>query len=141
MSSRIFWDTNLFIYLLEGKDARARQALALHDAMTARGDQLFTSALALAELLVKPQELGLEADVRRLEQAVRASARILGFDQRHCRAFATIRCLRGIHSADAVHLACAAIEGMDLFVTGDARLHGKRVEGIQFIVPLERVPL
>lgn len=30
---------------------------------------------------------------------------------------------------------------MDLFITSDARLQGKHIEGIQFIVPLTRVPI
>jgi hypothetical protein len=38
-------------------------------------------------------------------------------------------------------LACAANASVDLFVTNDERLQGKHVDGIQFIVPLERVPI
>jgi hypothetical protein len=46
-----------------------------------------------------------------------------------------------LRAADAIQLACAASAGVDLFVTNDNRLHGKHVSGIQFIVPLELVPL
>jgi len=35
--------------------------------------------------------------------------------------------------ADAVHLACAASAGMDLFLTGDGDLQKLYVPGIQFI--------
>jgi hypothetical protein len=38
-------------------------------------------------------------------------------------------------------LASAASAAADLFVTNDARLQGKHVPGIQFIVPLNRVPI
>jgi predicted nucleic acid-binding protein len=51
----------------------------------------------------------------------------------------TIRSTTSIKGPDAVHLACASEARIDLFVTNDNRLQGKRVEGIQFIVPLTRV--
>jgi hypothetical protein len=30
---------------------------------------------------------------------------------------------------------------VDLFITNDTRLHAQHVEGLQFIVPLDRAPL
>ena len=52
--TRVFWDTNLFVYLLEG-GAFAARVRALRARMLERGDQLVTSALTLGELLVKPR--------------------------------------------------------------------------------------
>ncbi|MGH9468571.1 MAG: type II toxin-antitoxin system VapC family toxin [Terriglobales bacterium] len=138
--SRIFWDTNIFVYLFEGSDERAERARQLRTAMLRRGDQLLTSALALAELLVKPVERGDEAICTRYEQAVQNTAIVLPFAPEQARTFAQLRSGR-IRPPDAVHLACAATAGVDLFVTSDARLQSVRVAGIQFIVPLERVPL
>ena len=40
-------------------------------------------------------------------------------------------------SPDAIHLACAATAGTDLFLTNDHKLVGKIVPGIQFIAGLE----
>jgi len=54
--SRIFWDTNLFIYLYEGLGAPADRLVALRERIVQRRDQLFTSALTLGEILVKPVE-------------------------------------------------------------------------------------
>jgi len=42
---------------------------------------------------------------------------------------------------DAIQLACAGSHGVDLFVTNDVRFHGKQVDGIQFITPIDRVPI
>jgi predicted nucleic acid-binding protein len=56
--SRIFWDTNLFIYLFEGRSPLFDRVVKLPGAMLERGDQLVTSALTLGEVLVKPVELG-----------------------------------------------------------------------------------
>ncbi len=56
--SRIFWDTNLFIYLLEGHGSLGKRVVDLRRSMLSRGDQLLTSALTLGEVLVKPMEQG-----------------------------------------------------------------------------------
>ncbi len=52
--SRIFWDTNLFIYLWEGSGKLSSQILTLRNRMLTRGDELFTSGITLGEILVKP---------------------------------------------------------------------------------------
>lgn len=139
--SRIFWDTNIFIYLLEGAGERAQRARSLRLAMRQRGDQLFTSALALGELLVKPMAAGAVAECLFYERTIASAATVLGFDHGHARIFADIRRSGVIRGPDAVHLACAAAVGMDLFITGDARLQGRNIPGIQFIVDMDRAPL
>lgn len=42
---------------------------------------------------------------------------------------------------DPLKFACAASARVDLFITNDSRLSGKIIDGIQFIVPLDRAPL
>ena len=52
--SRIFWDTNLFVYLIEEQATRPRRAeavAALRRRMIERGDELLTSTLTLDDLL------------------------------------------------------------------------------------------
>ncbi len=56
--SRIFWDTNLFIYLFEGSAAFGGQVASLREKMLRRGDRLVTSTLTLGEVLVKPIKEG-----------------------------------------------------------------------------------
>ena len=56
--SRIFWDTNIYIYLYEDSGAFSKKAAALRSRMFERGDQLLTSALTMGEILVKPMEEG-----------------------------------------------------------------------------------
>src|SRR5882672_2627027 len=55
--TRVFWDTNLFVYLLEG-GAFAPRVRHVRSRMLERGDHLVTSALTLGELLVKPRAAG-----------------------------------------------------------------------------------
>ncbi len=56
--SKVFWDTNLFVYLLEDKGKYAEQVIAVHQWMIEREDQLLTSTLTIGEVLVKPLEVG-----------------------------------------------------------------------------------
>lgn len=48
--SRIFWDTNLFIYLFEEFGVLSDRVRAIRSSMLDRGDQLLTSTLTLGEL-------------------------------------------------------------------------------------------
>ena len=139
--SRVFWDTNLFIYLFEDYGPLSKTTAALRTKMLARGDQLLTSTLTLGEILVKPMEQGDMQLCSRYETAITAAALILPFDAKAARIYASLRSDRALRPPDAIQLACAAAAGIDLLVTNDARLQRKQVDGIQFIVPLERVPM
>lgn len=139
--SRIFWDTNLFIYLIEDRGVRAKQVAALRQRMIERGDDLLTSALTLGEVLVKPMDTGDTDLMRRYEQAIELSATIVPFDLRAAPKFAEIRQDRSIRAPDAIQLACASAANTDLFITNDDRLSKKNVQGIHFIQPLEKVML
>src|SRR5438309_9234725 len=139
--SRIFWDTNIFIYLLEGYGPVSGRAIALRQAMLVRGDQLLTSTLTLGEVLVKPIERGESELYRKYEAAILETSLVIPFDVKAAGIYAALRCDRSLRAPDAIQLACAAGAGVDLFITNDARLQSKQVEGIEFIVPLERAPL
>jgi predicted nucleic acid-binding protein len=139
--SRVFWDTNLFIYFLEGNNQLSVDTRRLRKSMLARGDQLLTSAITLGEVLVKPLERGDRALCSQYEEAIAKTAALLPFDGKAAWKYAAIRLDRSLRAPDAVQLACAASASVDLFVTNDRRLQGKRVDGIQFIVALDQVPL
>jgi len=139
--SRIFWDTNLFIYLLEGVGNLAKRTRGLRQNMLERGDQLLTSTLTLGEVLVKPLERKDEQLAQKYEEAILGASQLLRFDAEAARIYAALRSDRSLEAPDAIQLACAAAAGVDLFITNDARLQAKHVEGIQFIVSLDRAPL
>lgn len=135
--SRIFWDTNLFIYLFEGGPLSER-VVELRQRMLDRGDELFTSTLTLGEILVKPAEAGDAPLGRRYEEAIASTATLLPFARETALKYADIRRDRSIRAPDAIQLACAASARIDLFITNDDRLATKVVVGIQFIQSLER---
>ncbi len=134
--SRVFWDTNLFVYLFEDKSERAEQVVSLRQRMIERNDELLTSTLTLGEILVKPLEAGDQTLARHYEQAITSTATVLPFDQAAAYSFALVRLDHSIQPADAVQLACASVAGVDLFITNDRRLVRKVVPGIHFIQSL-----
>lgn len=56
--ARIFWDTNLFIYLFEHNPEWSPRVVQLRQRMLERGDELLTSYLTVGEALTKPKEAG-----------------------------------------------------------------------------------
>lgn len=134
--TRVFWDTNLFVYLLEG-GSFASKVRALRARMLERGDQLVTSALTLGELLVKPRAES-EGAARDHESVLRRIALVVPFDAECANRYAAIRADRTIKAPDAFQLACAVVAGVDLFITNDDRLSRKQVPGVKFITALDR---
>jgi predicted nucleic acid-binding protein len=139
--SRIFWDTNLFIYLWEDYGTLSQAVEELRAKMLRRGDQLVTSTLTLAEILVKPTVAGNTELCRKYEEAISRVALLVPLDAKVAKLYASIRRDRLLKAPDVIQLASAASVGTDLFVTNDGHLQGKLVSGIQFIVPLDRVPI
>ena len=139
--SRVFWDTNLFIYLFEDYGALSQAVGQLRSKMLTRGDQLLTSTLTLGEILVKPTERNDSELCRKYEHAISAAASMIPFDVKAAKIYAALRSERSLKAPDAIQLACAANANVDLFITNNDRLHSRRVDGIQFIVPLARVPI
>ena len=139
--SKIFWDTNLFIYLLEDKGELTEKVVSLRRRMIERNDELLSSTLTLGEILVKPMEEGNELLLQRYERALSTNVTMVSFDQNAARIFAAVRSDSTVRPPDAIQLACASAAGVDLFITNDKRLSRKVVPGIQFIQSLETTML
>lgn len=138
---KIFFDTNIFIYLFEGLEPNRSRLLEIRRRMIERGDRIVTSAMTLGEVLVKPTKLGQTSLIEQYDRAIRSTAEIISFDAQVSWRYASLRSTHNIRNADAIQLACAAHSGVDLFMTNDRALHKLDVPGIGFIAPLERVPL
>ncbi len=136
--SRIYWDTMLFIYWLEHHPRYASEIERILSRMESRGDRLCTSTFGLGELLVGVKQ----RDDRRLAEVIRTAMRpphveLLPFDAAAADHYADIRVRLRTKPADAIHLACAASAGVDLFLTNDAALARLDVPGIRFIAGLD----
>jgi predicted nucleic acid-binding protein len=138
--SRIFFDTNLFIYMFEGQEPYRTRMLEIRKRMMDRSDRLVTSAMTLGEVLVKPTKLGQTSLIEQYDRAIRSTSEVVSFDAQVAWRYASLRATHTLRSADAIQLACAAHSGVDLFITNDVQLQKLNVPGIGFIAPLERVP-
>jgi uncharacterized protein len=132
--SRIYWDTMLFIYLLEGHPQHSSRVGYLLQRAYERGDSLCTSYLAVGELLAGAKQSPDPAKERIIRSSLdEMGFKYLPFDAGAVQPFSELRAKEKLKAADAIHLACAASAGIDLFLTGDKQLMRLHVPGIHFI--------
>src|SRR3981189_627969 len=111
--SRVFWDTDLFIYLFEDYGMLSKAVGQLRSKMLDRGDQLLTSTLTLGEMGVRRNQRGDSDLCRKYEHAICAASALISFDVKASTtsgrpAFESI-----ITTFGAVQLACAASANVD----------------------------
>lgn len=138
MTSRVYWDTMLFIYWIEDRPDYADTINRILARMETKGDRLCSSAFGVGEVLAGALKRG----DRSLTGTIRTTMRppnveLLPFDAAAAEHYAQIRARHGARAPDAIHLACAAAAGVDLFLTNDARLARLDVPGIRFIAGLD----
>ena len=133
--SRIYWDTMLFIYLVEGHPAYFSRVQDLLDRSFRRKDLLFTSYFALGEIMAGAEKSPNPQKAASIRQTIEEmDFSFLPFDAGAVSPFSRLRAREQIKAPDAIQLACAASAGIDLFLTGDKQLMRLDVPGIQFIV-------
>jgi predicted nucleic acid-binding protein len=139
--ARVFWDTNLFIYLFEKNGEWSPRVIELRRRMLTRRDELLTSYLTVGEVITKPRQMN-NAMLERsyLNFFSCGSVELVGFGLAAAQRYGEIRIRERIRPADAIQLACAAAARTDLFVTNDNRLSGLLVSGVTFVTCIERVP-
>jgi predicted nucleic acid-binding protein len=135
---RIFWDTNLFIYLMEANPEFGPRVRDIYTEMQRRGDFLLANAVVLSEILVGPYKASDLAAAKKVEAFFSSPGiAILPYPTEAARIFAKLRASEGVKSIDALHLASAAHAGVDLFLTHDRRLNKLAIPGIRFIASLD----
>jgi predicted nucleic acid-binding protein len=139
--SKIFWDTNLFIYLFERNPEFSDKTIALRVRMKERDDELLTSSLTLGEVQVLPLKIGEIDTARRYRQAILQTSKVIPFGDEAADFYAQIREKTTVRGPDAIQLACAAAEGVEVFITNDTHLHRLHIPRIHFITSIDRAPL
>jgi len=136
--SRIYWDTMLFIYMLEDDPQFGPKVHRILRRMNDREDVLCTSVFAFAEVLtgsIKGRDPELAEDIRKYFRS--NEVELLPFTADMAERFAEIRGRNNLSEVDTIHLATAAYSRVDLFLTNDKRLHRLTVPGISFIAGLD----
>jgi predicted nucleic acid-binding protein len=124
LSGRIYLDTNIFIYALEGYPAFRAVLTALFEALDRGELTAVTSELTLAEVLVKPLlDHHAERQAAYL-QALQPSAslQIIPVSREMLITAARLRADTHLKLPDAIHVATAQLTGCDQFLTNDTRV-------------------
>jgi predicted nucleic acid-binding protein len=124
----------LFIYLLQDDPKFGERVRYLRTRSLARGDEICTSSLVIGEVLAGVHRDRTPADAVRVRDGIlSAGVRVLPFDLSASETFGKIRATHRTSASDSIHLACAAVAGIDLFLTGDKQLLKLHIPGIKFI--------
>jgi predicted nucleic acid-binding protein len=136
--SRIYWDTMLFVYWIEEHPEYDARIGEIHAAMDRRRDRLCTSVFTLGEVLTGPYKRAATDVVTQIREILRPPrVELLPFTAKTAEIYAQIRAENRVSPADAIHLACAAEAGVNLFLTNDRRLTGLVIPGIDFIAGMD----
>jgi predicted nucleic acid-binding protein len=137
---RIFWDTNLFVYLWE-RSVRTDQVEALINWQRQHEAELVTSTLTIGELLVHPLRQNRE-DLVDSYLASFSQLHVVPFDEPAAYAFAQLRARYArLGPPDAIQLGCASVAAVDLFITNDRRLARYTVPRVNTIRALADVKI
>ena len=137
MSGDSFWDTNLLIYWLDKPEEWAEPIYRLRQWHKENEIRIITSALSLAEILVRPIS-GENLERAREYLHLISEMGCLGFGPDEAWAFAEIRsAYPQIKPPDCIQLACAGVRGVDYFCTNDEALQRVSAKGVGKIIILK----
>lgn len=133
LSGRVYLDTNIFIYALEGYPTFRTVLTSLFDALDRHELSAVTSELTLMEALVKPF---LDRNVERQTAYMQilhpsASLQIVPVTRDILVTAARLRAETNLKLPDAIHVATAQFTGCAQFLTNDA--HVKTIPGLTIL--------
>lgn len=136
--SRIYWDSMLFIYWFEEHPQFGPRAGEIWNAMEARGDHVCSSVFTVGETLSGAYKRGADEAVSVMRNVfLSPRVELIPFTVETADRYALIRAKNRVRPADAIHLASAALAGVNLFLTNDRNLHRLVVPGIDFIAGMD----
>jgi len=136
--SRIYWDSNLFIYLHEGHPTFGPRVRRIYGEIVARNDTLCTSVFTVGEVLTMPLRMKDDAAVNAIsESMLSGEVELIPFTLAMAQRYGKIRAISSVKAADALHLATAIESRVSLFVTNDHQLQRLQVPEKPFTVGLD----
>ncbi len=121
---RVYLDTNVFIYAIEGYPAFANALDEFFGSIDAGELRAFTSELTLAEVLVRPLMDGNLEIQAAYQQALQSSEEfeVVPVSRDVLMEAARLRAVANLRLPDAIHGATAILSGCQTFLTNDRRL-------------------
>lgn len=136
--SRIYWDTNLFIYLHEGHPAFGPRVRRIYEELVSRNNTLCTSVFTVGEVLTMPLRMKDEAAINAISDSMLSGeVELIPFTLAMAQRYGRIRAVSSVKAADALHLATAIESKVNLFVTNDHQLQRLQVPEKPFTVGLD----
>ena len=136
--SRIYFDTMLFVYLIEDNPQYKPRVKSILGSIHHRRDTLCTSVFTVGEILTGAYKRAANDLATQIKEALRPpEVELLPFSLETSERYARIRAENRVSPADAIHLASAAQAGVNLFLTNDRSLPKLVVPGIDFIAGLD----
>ena len=136
--SRVYWDTMLFAYILEGNPVFGQPTLAAYEAFKRRGDTICTSVFTLGEILAGPRRVSNQMAYDAIRRFMRGGEiDLLPFTAETAEKYSSVRALTRLKAADAIHAATALNSKVDLFVTNDQELQKLKVPDFPLIAGLD----
>lgn len=141
LPSRLAVDSACIIYMIETPLA-SRGAFMSEEVFDGSGREVVASTIALSEYLVRPFMLGTAAEVAEAREAFENLEGIeiwpvaSAIAQEAARLRAADRRLR---LPDAIHIATAAVAGVEAFLTNDARLKSSAVAAAVPVLVLDEI--
>jgi len=132
---RVYLDACVFIYALEGVSEWRGLVQAIFQAIDGGHCAAMTSELTLVECLIMPLRLGNPTLAEQYKNALqtRPGLAVLPVNRPVWMEMAALRAASpSLRTPDAIHLASAALNRCDLFLTNDKRLKQHSMEIIQF---------
>ena len=124
LGRRIYLDTNLYIYLLEGIEPYRQRMADLAAEIDRRDVEVVASELIFTELLPRPVRDGRRDLVERYLDLLQRTPRITlaPVDSRVILHAVHLRADFGLRSMDALHVATALLHACETFLTNDQRI-------------------
>lgn len=120
----VYFDTNVFIYALDGHEDYAPVLERLFSTIFDKGLEVITSELTLAECLVKPVKDGNDEAVQQFENHIQNSSMLAvkPVTRGILKSSAYARSQLNLKLPDAIHMATAIEYGCRTFITNDRKL-------------------
>lgn len=136
--TRVYWDSMLFIYLLEGNPTFGPKVRRILNQIAGRSDTLCTSVFTLGEILTGPRRRGSYSGVDAVKKYFSSGAiEVLPFTEQTADRYSMIRSANRVSQEDGIHVATAAEIGVDIFFTNDDNLRKLSLPGIKFFADLD----
>ena len=136
--SRVYWDTMVFVYLIEGHPQFGAMAREAYEACLRRNDTICTSVFTVGELLVLPRRISDQTVVDALMEFMRSGEiELVPFTLEAADQYSRVRATMRLKAADAIHVATAITARADVLVTNDEGIRRQKIPSIPFVVGLD----